>query len=258
MYIMNRCFATTKYDESKYYEQMCCTKNYNLAHFSPNLQILPLLHNPHRFAYFAQFLQHLHKYSNSQNLHNCQYLHFLAVQNSSIGLIVPPAPLRVLLLLTLQTEPRDLWPLRHLIRVMNRHDLTEKIDKDKYTDKDNDNDKDNNILRTHPKSNPRDLWPLRHLFRVMRRHDITNKIDKDKYKEKDNDKDKDILRTPPKSNPRDLWHLRHIWVQFWQLRTWICDNLCFLTINCDTGQHSQFLRCFFNLKLTRARLPHLP
>ena len=23
------------------------------------------------------------------------------------------------------------------------------------------------------------------------------------------------------------------------------DNLCYLTINCDTGQHSQFLRCFW-------------
>ena len=38
--------------------------------------------------------------------------------------------------------------------------------------------------------------------------------------------------------------LRH-WLQFWQLRTWIHDNLCDLTINCDTGQHSQFLRCFY-------------
>ena len=42
---------------------------------------------------------------------------------------------------------------------------------------------------------------------------------------------------------RDLWHLRH-WLQYWQLRTWINDNLCYLTINCDIGQHSQFLRCF--------------
>ena len=91
-------------------------------------------------------------------------------------------------------------------------------------------------------SYPGDLWPLRHLFRVMRRHDMTKKIDKDN--DKDKDKDKDILRTPPKSNPRDLWHLRH-WLQFWQLRTWIHDNLCDLTINCDTGQHSQFLRCFY-------------
>ena len=28
------------------------------------------------------------------------------------------------------------------------------------------------------------------------------------------------------------------------MRTWIHDNLCDLTINCDTGQNSQFLRCF--------------
>ena len=40
-----------------------------------------------------------------------------------------------------------------------------------------------------------------------------------------------------KDNPGDLWHLRH-WLQFWQLRTWIHDNLCYLTINCDTGKHS--------------------
>ena len=50
------------------------------------------------------------------------------------------------------------------------------------------------------------------------------------------------------SDHRDLWHLRH-WLQYWQLRTWIHDNLCCLTINCDTGQHSQFLRCFFNPSL---------
>ena len=43
----------------------------------------------------------------------------------------------------------------------------------------------------------------------------------------------------------DLWHLRH-WLQFWQLRTWIHDNLCDLTIKSDTGQHSQFLQCFCN------------
>ena len=28
------------------------------------------------------------------------------------------------------------------------------------------------------------------------------------------------------------------------MRVWINDNLCYLTIKCDTGQHSQFLRCF--------------
>ena len=30
---------------------------------------------------------------------------------------------------------------------------------------------------------------------------------------------------------RDLWHLRH-WFQYWQLRVWINDNPCYLTINC--------------------------
>ena len=39
-----------------------------------------------------------------------------------------------------ESDLRDLWPLRHSIRVMRRHDLTKKDnDKDKY--KDNDNDK---------------------------------------------------------------------------------------------------------------------
>ena len=55
---------------------------------------------------------------------------FLAVQNSSIGLIVRPlvalAPLTIKAFTTLQSDPRDLWPLRHLIRVMRRHDLTKK------------------------------------------------------------------------------------------------------------------------------------
>ena len=40
-----------------------------------------------------------------------------------------------------------------------------------------------------------------------------------------------------------MWHLRH-WLQFWQLRIWIHDNLCYLNIKSDTGQPSQFLRCF--------------
>ena len=42
---------------------------------------------------------------------------------------------------------------------------------------------------------------------------------------------------------QDLWLLKH-WSQFWRLRNWIYDNLCYLTIKSDTGQHSQFLQCF--------------
>ena len=49
---------------------------------------------------------------------------------SSIGDLVPwfvcltKLPIRVFT--TLQSDPRDLWPLRHLIRVMRRRDLTQK------------------------------------------------------------------------------------------------------------------------------------
>ena len=45
-------------------------------------------------------------------------------------------------------------------------------------------------------------------------------------------------------NPGDLRNLRH-WLKFRQLRTWNHDNFCYLTIKSDTGQHSQFLRCFY-------------
>ena len=48
-----------------------------------------------------------------------------------------------------------------------------------------------------------------------------------------------------KDNPGDLWHLR----QFFQLRIGIHDNLCYLTVTCDTGQHSQFVRCFVTNQL---------
>ena len=41
-----------------------------------------------------------------------------------------------------------------------------------------------------------------------------------------------------------LWQLLRHWLQYWQLRTWFQDNLCYLTINCDPWQHSQFLQCF--------------
>ena len=52
-----------------------------------------------------------------------QYLLFLAVQNSSIGDLVTQS-LTELLLLHTNSDPRDLWPLRHLFRVMRKHNLT--------------------------------------------------------------------------------------------------------------------------------------
>ena len=52
-----------------------------------------------------------------------------------------------------------------------------------------------------------------------------------------------LLLLTLQSDPRELWPLT-----FDQSdeETWIHDNLCYLTINCDTGQHSQFLRCFLH------------
>ena len=40
-----------------------------------------------------------------------------------------------------QSDIRNLWPLRHLIRMIKWTDKKKDNDKDKYTDKDNDNDK---------------------------------------------------------------------------------------------------------------------
>ena len=85
--------------------------------------------------------------------------------------------------------------------------------------------------KTHSKSDPWDLWPFRRLFLMIRRQDLTNiKI---------MTKTKTMTATKRMWN---LWPLRH-----WQLRTWIDDNLCDLTINSDTRQHLQFLQCFFIL-----------
>ena len=51
---------------------------------------------------------------------------FLAVQNSSIGDLVTHSltDSRYFYFWHTKSDPRDLWPLRHLIRVMRRNDLT--------------------------------------------------------------------------------------------------------------------------------------
>ena len=61
----------------------------------------------------------------------------------------------------------------------------------------------------------------------------------------------------PIGNPRERfqsWDIRVYFISVSndhtvQLRTWIHDNLCYLTIKSDTGQHSQFLRCFYHLMI---------
>ena len=44
----------------------------------------------------------------------------------SLACLLALTKLTIRVFTTLQSEPRDLWPLRHLIRVMRRHDLTKK------------------------------------------------------------------------------------------------------------------------------------
>ena len=65
---------------------------------------------------------------------NCQFYeihHFSLIScpeqlNRTHCLLVCPLPLTIKAFKTLQSDPRDLWPLGHLIRVMRRHDLTKK------------------------------------------------------------------------------------------------------------------------------------
>ena len=101
------------------------------------------------------------------------------------------------------------------------------------------------LYKTPSRSNPRDLWPLIHLIRVMRRHDLTTKYHPTEIPTHLPTYPPTYLpySTPSRSNPGDLWPLRH-WFQVWKLRAWLHDNLCYLTLKSDTGQHLQFLRCF--------------
>ena len=77
--------------------------------------------------------------------------------------------------------PRNLLLLRHLIRVIRKHDLTNKKTmtitktKGKTFELQLGPRSDCGSVGIIPNHNPRDLLYLRHLIRVMRRHDLTNK-----------------------------------------------------------------------------------
>ena len=80
------------------------------------------------------------------------------------------------------SDLRDLWPFRHLIRVMSRHDSTKKRRQRGRQIQRQRQDQEKYIWRTPSKSYPRPLWPFRHLIRVTRRHDLTKKRQKTKTK----------------------------------------------------------------------------
>ena len=143
-----------------------------------------------------------------------------------------------------RNDPRDLWPLRHLIRVVRRHDLTKKIIMTKTNTKTKTMTK-TNTFREHLQRAILETCDLSYIW-SERWGDITTTMTNTGTKTKTMT---NTLIAPSKSIPSDLWHLRH-WLHFWQLRTWILDNLCYLTIKSDTGQHSQFLRCFSTAQKT--------
>ena len=112
-----------------------------------------------------------------------------------------------------KSDSRDLWPLRHLIRVMRGHDLTNKktMTKTKIITK---TKTMTNTFRKHPQRvivdtfDPWDIW-------CEWWGDITwsTKRQWQKQWQWNNDKDNDNLKTPSKNNPKDWWHLRH-WLNF--------------------------------------------
>ena len=93
-------------------------------------------------------------------------------------------------------------------------------------------------------------------FRFCRGYNfgISNQRDEKTWPDQQKDKDKDNNNNNnDKDNLRYLWPLRHC-IQFGQLRIWIHDNHCDLTIKSNTGQNSQMFTeaqwCWFNSLLT--------
>ena len=115
-----------------------------------------------------------------------------------------------------QRDPRHLWPLRHLINVLRKHDLTNEKTMQRQR-------------RIHLKSGLWDLWP----FTFVHSNEETRP-----NQERDEDEDNDNDNSSDKDNPRDLWPLRP-WLQFWfNLNSW-------QSLWPDAWQHSQFLLGMF-------------
>ena len=65
-----------------------------------------------------------------------------------LGRLVALLPITIRVFTTLQSEPRALWPLRHLIRVIRRHDMTKKSAFPPTLER----------SKTPSRSDPRHLW----------------------------------------------------------------------------------------------------
>ena len=94
-----------------------------------------------------------------------------------------------------ESDPRDLWPLRHLISVMRGHDLTNNQNQGQWQ------------RQIHLENTFRE-WPYRLVtFETFDQSD--ERTWPDKQKDNDIDKDKDNNKDNDKDNPGYLWHLRH-------------------------------------------------
>ena len=166
--------------------------------------------------------------------------------------------LRHLLILTLKSNPRDLWPLRHLIRVIGRHNLTQKylpMYLHTYLP---------TYLPIYLSTYPPTHLPTWSLTEPLLTFDIKEQswrlvtfetIDQSDEKTWHDQKRPTYLcivncvrqwalTIAAQDDAGDLWHLIHL-LQFWQLRTWIHDNFCYMTITSDSGTAFAILVMFF-------------
>ena len=114
---------------------------------------------------------------------------FLAVQNSSIGDLVTHQLTHFTDWYT-KSNPRDLWPLRHLIGVIRRHELTKKKTMTKTKTETKTMTK-TNTFREHLQRATLDTFDLWDIWSEQWRDMTWPKKDIDKGKDKHNDNDND-------------------------------------------------------------------
>ena len=147
-------------------------------------------------------------------------------------------PLTIRVFTTLQSDPRDLWPLRHLIRGMRRHYYQTNLQTypptylptympiylppleppDNHQEPPDNRQEPEDFYFWYTTSEPETCSQL---FLNLLNFSLTFSTFFQLIS---------VFLNFFSSILFNLWHLRH-WLQHWQLRTWNHDNLCYL-INC--------------------------
>ena len=132
--------------------------------------------------------------------------------------------------LTLKSDPRDHWPLRHLITVMRKHDLTNIL-----TIFDNFDNFWQFLTILTIFDNFDNFWQFLTILTIMTTFDNFWQF-------------MWSFQCFWKFLWPETWHLRH-WLHFWQLRTTTL-TITLWPLNREWWwQHSQFLRCFLRAYL---------